>query len=64
MMSTVIEPMIAFAAEPRPPPRLLPPSTAAVSAAISRPTPVSAPAPPRRDAKSRPASAQSVPDTT
>ena len=57
MIITVIAPMIALAAEPRPPPRLLPPSTAAVSAVISRPTPVSAPAPPSRDAKRSPASA-------
>ena len=64
MIITMIEPMIALAAEPRPPPRLLPPSTAAVSAAISSPTPVSAPAPPSRDAKRTPANAASVPDTT
>ena len=50
MISTMMAPMTALATEPRPPPRLLPPSTAAVSAVISRPTPVSEPAPPSRAA--------------
>ena len=50
MMSTMTAPSSALATEPRPPPRLLPPSTAAVSAVTSRPTPVLAPAEARREA--------------
>ena len=54
--STISVPSSAFTTEPRPPPRLMPPSTAAVSAVTSRPTPVSAPAVPSRAAKRMPAS--------
>ena len=49
--STMNVPTSALATEPRPPPRLMPPSTAAVSAVISRPTPISPPTVPRRAAK-------------
>ena len=64
MIMTMMAPKTAFAAEPRPPPRLFPPRTAAVRAVISSPTPVSEPAPPSLAAKRKPASAARMPDTT
>ncbi|OIQ70355.1 hypothetical protein GALL_480350 [mine drainage metagenome] len=60
--STITDPISALTTDPRPPPRLLPPSTAAVSAAISSPMPVSVPAPPRRAAYSSPDSPHSMPE--
>ena len=55
-------PSTALATEPRPPPSELPPSTTAVSAVISRPTPVSEPVLPSRAALKKPARQQSTLD--
>ena len=49
--STISVPTRARATEPLPPPRLMPPSTAAVSTVTSSPTPMSPPTVPRRAAK-------------
>ena len=57
MTSTMMAPMTPLATEPRPPPSELPPTTAAVSARISRPCPVPGPAPESREAKRKPATA-------
>ncbi len=61
-MRTSRAPMTALATDPRPPPSELPPSTAAVRADTSRPTPVSAPVLPMRAAKRKPASALKTDD--
>ena len=55
-------PSTALATEPRPPPSELPPSTTAVSAVISMPTPVSDPVLPSRAALKNPARQQSTLD--
>ena len=47
---TMIAPIRALPTEPRPPPTLLPPISAAVTAVSSRPMPVSGPAPESRAA--------------
>ena len=49
--STIRVPTSALVTEPLPPPRLMPPSTVAVSTVTSRPTPTSPPTVPRRAAK-------------
>ena len=46
----MIAPISALPTEPRPPPTLLPPISAAVTAVSSRPIPVSGPAPESRAA--------------
>ena len=61
---TMIVPIKALPIEPRPPPTLLPPISAAVTAVSSRPMPVSGPAPDSRDAYRIPASAERTPETT
>ena len=64
MTSTMIAPIAPLAIEPRPPPRLLPPTTAAVSAMISRLRPVPGPAPLRRQAIRKPARPLQKPEMT
>src|SRR6218665_2457741 len=59
--STSSVPTSALVTEPRPPPRLMPPSTAAVSTSTSMPTPMSAPAVARRAAKKKPAAPPGAP---
>ena len=62
--STMSVPTTALVTEPRPPPKLIPPSTAAVSTSTSMPTPMSAPAVARREAKKQPAAPVNMPLAT
>ena len=62
--STMKVPTTALVTLPRPPPKLMPPNTAAVSTVTSRPTPMSPPAELRREAKNVAASAVRTPLVT